>query len=301
MTYRLKSLTAFASVLLTFSFHAYGQTKTNYDTGPSWSTDGKQIGFSSSRSGDFEIFAIDPQGKNIVQLTDAAGADHYPVWSPDGKKIAFCSERDGNPEIYIMNADGSKPKNITNNPARDAERPGWSPDGRKIIFQSNRDGNVEIYLMNADGSEIQRLTRDSLQHDIHPAISPDGRSVVYTVLNIQKKRSSVYVMDIAGNNKRMLAEEGSFPSWSSDGRYIVFQSQRDNKKGEMGRPTPEIYVMNSDGSNPKNVSNNEYWDYYCYFSPAGKEIVFTSNRDGNQEIYTMDIQGKNVKRLTFNE
>ena len=88
------------------------------------------------------------------------GTHSAPAWSPDGRKIAFTSERDGNSEVYVMNANGSGQRNLTRDPAYDAD-PTWSPDGRKIAFVSNRDGSYQVYDMNADGSGQRGLTQRS--------------------------------------------------------------------------------------------------------------------------------------------
>ncbi|MCH7920991.1 MAG: PD40 domain-containing protein [Planctomycetes bacterium] len=87
-----------------------------------------------------------------------------------GLKIAFNSGRDGNWEIYVMNADGTEQKNLTNNPAYDAD-PSWSPDGKKIAFSSQRDGNWEIYVMNSDGTGLKNLTNNPAT-DGYPSWSP---------------------------------------------------------------------------------------------------------------------------------
>jgi Tol biopolymer transport system component len=127
------------------------------------SPEGK-IAFSSMLDGDREIYVMDPDGSNLVKLTDNSACDVYPNWSPDGTKIAFASDRDGNFEIYVMNADGSNQTRLTYNQAEDTT-PVWSPDGSKIAFLSNRDGNYEIYVMNADGSEQINLTNLTFRHE----------------------------------------------------------------------------------------------------------------------------------------
>src|SRR5437667_12516153 len=84
-----------------------------------------------------DIFSIEPNGTNRVQLTSDPAADFDPAFSPDGSKIAFVSKRDGNYEIYVMEADGTNPRRLTNDPGFDTN-PAWSPDGSQIAFNSNR-------------------------------------------------------------------------------------------------------------------------------------------------------------------
>ncbi|MYE89606.1 DUF5050 domain-containing protein [Candidatus Poribacteria bacterium] len=184
-------------------------------------------------------------------------------------QIAFVSERDGNYEIYVMDADGVNPRRLTNNPARDLA-PSWSPDGKRIAFISERDG--------------------------HPRLRIPGRFT-----------AEIYVMDADGGNKQNLTNHPSddrSPSWSLDGKRIVFQSDRDNDKGH----NIEIYVMDADGSNQINLTNNLTNDGDPSWSPDGKRIVFRAQREGHvvhnlditDEIYVMDANGGNQQRLTEN-
>jgi TolB protein len=130
---------------------------------------------------------MDPDGSNVVRLTDNPAQDLDPAWSPDGEHILFVSNRDDpdpddyqSPdnkwEIYVMEVDGSNQTRLTNNLAFDiAAR--WSPDGRQIVFVSTRNGDfgdfrdIRIYVMDADGSNPVRLTGDSALEE-SPAWSP---------------------------------------------------------------------------------------------------------------------------------
>ena len=127
--------------------------------GNAFSPDEQEIVFTSERDGNRNIYIMNTDGTNQIQLTDHSAADYEPVYSPDGLSIIFTSERDGNKEIYIMNNNGLNLKNLSNNPADDWN-PRYYPDNHKIVFQSLRDGpaNWEIYMMNLDGKRQTNLT-----------------------------------------------------------------------------------------------------------------------------------------------
>jgi Tol biopolymer transport system component len=122
-----------------------------------WSPDGRKLAFQSNRDGNAEIFIMNSDGSDVVQLTktDSAG-NGAPDWSPDGKQILFVSGRDGNPEIYVMNADGTRVTRVTNHPGNDSDAE-WSPDGR-IMFdrQVTVDGkqSEQLHVVNADGTNV---------------------------------------------------------------------------------------------------------------------------------------------------
>ena len=176
-------------------------------------------------------------------------------------QIAFMSERDGSAEIYVMDADGGNQQNLTNNP-RDDYTPSWSPDGKRIAFVSERDGHV------IDGWPT----------------------------------NEIYVMDADGGNQQNLTNNPHYdmsPSWSPDGKRIVFQSDREEPLRDV-----DIYVMDADGGNQQKLTNNPNSDWHPSWSPDGKRIVFSARRDGKfeiaitNEIYVMDADGGNPQNLT---
>lgn len=170
-----------------------------------WSRDGR-IAFTSTRTdpAHAEIWVMNGDGSDPVQLTHDNAFANVPSWSPDGSRIVFQSDRDGHDQLYVMNADGSGLTRLTNSAGND-QAPAWSPDGSKIAFQSDRDAatlgdstGVEIYVMNADGTGVTRLTSNSA-FDGAPAWSPDGGTIIFD--SQRDGNEEVYIMKPDGTGQ----------------------------------------------------------------------------------------------------
>ena len=151
-------------------------SSTRADNIPQFSPNGRRVAFTSSRSGELEIWVADPDGSNAVQLTSMAAQSSFPTWSPDGERIAFHSDAEGQPESYLIPAAGGKPRNLTSHPGVDAF-PSFSPDGRSIYFSSNRAGRVPvIWKVPSSGGEAVRVTNSV---GFAASVSPDGAYLYY--------------------------------------------------------------------------------------------------------------------------
>jgi len=277
-----------------------------------------KIVFDSNRDGDEEIYVMNPDGSNQQRLTNSKGADRHPAWSPDRKRIAFTSARDGKAAIFAMDPDGSNVTRLTkSDDEHEAWSPEWSPDGERILFQSPRDGNDEdIFAMDANGSNVQRLTNTpgSGKFSSDQAWSPDGNWIAFD--SNRNGNVEIYVMASDGSNQKRLtdtpgtaANRHSYkPEWSPDGKQFVFGSTR-GRTSDNWVEVVEIYMMDTNGSNVRRLTHTTdkgFSSSDAKWSPDGKQIAFLSSVPGatwsaSREIYVMDADGSNVRRLTFNE
>ena len=228
------------------------------------------------------------------------------------------SERNG--EIFVMNPDGKRVRRLTEHPQYDAV-PAWSPDGQKITFMSFRDehqieaGGIilgDIYVMNADGTNPINLTQSVERPESVSSWSPDGKQIAFRSAKVFKWdilfHSDIWVMDADGANPRNLTNhhaQDSSPDWSPDGMQIAFHSDRNRDwEFDVQEKNWEVFVMNADGTNLINLTNYPAGDGSPAWSPDGRQITFSSNRDRkdaddeNVEIYVMNADGTNPINLT---
>jgi Tol biopolymer transport system component len=253
-----------------------------------------KIAFYSNRSGNNEIYVMNPDGSGVTDITNSPADDKAPAWSADGKHIAFLRTIGGNQDIWVMNADGSGQHQITNLPSKEFS-PHFSPDGEKIAFTSDRDGNDEIFVMNADGTNQTQLTFNAAD-DYGPRFSPDGEKIVF--ISERTGHPEIFVMDANGSNVRQLTNNtfGDFaPDYTSDGEKIVFTRQ-------FAAGENEIFVMNADGSDPRDLTNNPANSEFAgHSSPDGERIVFVRRFSGTStDIFVMNADGSAPTNLTNN-
>jgi len=200
----------------------------NIDRAPAFSPDGRKVAFVSLPANEFgslragataDIYVVDADGSNRVQLTDDEFNNQTPAWSPDGTLITFVSNRDGNYEVYVMGADGSNPVRLTDGPNQEGI-PTFSPDGSKILFFSEDcsagcNQRSDIVVMNVDGSDKIFLT-DSPDSDAVPSFSPDGRQIAFA--SNRDGKYDIYLMNADGSNVSNLTNTPDIneisPVWS---------------------------------------------------------------------------------------
>jgi Tol biopolymer transport system component len=257
-----------------------------------FSFDGARLSFQASKGPGTcdQIYTMRIDGSDVRRISDG-GRTTCSYYTPDGRSVVYASTVKGGRacppvpsfdqgyvwpiydtyDIYIANADGSNVRPLTTTPGYDAEAT-IRKDGR-IVFTSVRDGDMEIYSMNADGSDVRRLThRDG--PDGGPFYSPDGRQIVFR------------------------------------GRALSAGPELDDYRALLGkglwRPTAlEIFVMNEDGSDLRQVTNLKAASFAPFFTPDGRKIIFSTNvgdpKGRNFDLYLINVDGTGLERVTYND
>jgi dipeptidyl aminopeptidase/acylaminoacyl peptidase len=248
---------------------------------------GSSIAFYSERDGNAEIYTMHPDGSDQRRLTLNQFEDSTPIWSPDGSQIAFISDRDDLRagecfpdclfQLYVINPDGSGEHRLAKTEIT-THHPDWHPDGTRISFDTEFNFEGDIYTINADGSGLQLLIKDGFWGDW----SPDGTQIAFA--SNRDGNVEIYIANADGSNPLRLTDNqrmDSFPAWSPDGTKIAFMG------GDLHER--QIFMMNADGNGEQRLTTQGRVNEDPAWSLDGSQIVFQSNRDGNYEIYTLNV------------
>jgi TolB protein len=237
-----------------------------------------------------QIYIMDTRGEHRRLVSTGKGRTTCGYFYPAGDRILFSSTHLGSPacppkpdysqgyvwplekayDIFTAKPDGSDLKRLTSTAGYDAEAT-ISRDGKKIVFTSVRDGDLELYSMDADGSNVRRLTNEA-GYDGGAFFSYDGKQIVYR------------------------ADVLTDPQEIADYRSLLAQG--------LVRPTKlELYVMNADGSDKRQVTHIGAASFAPYFFPDGKRIIFSSNMGDPKgrefDIYMVHVDGTGLERITY--
>ena len=248
-----------------------------------------------------DIYLMNPDGSEKVNLTKHRADDIYPVWSPTGEHILFASDREkkawGTWDLYLMEPDGSNVRKVFDKFAR-RSAPVWSPDGKRIAYNYGEIGNTLLYIGTIDGKEEERVAIG-----YSPAWSPDGTEIIFRSGALNKPRR-FSLLKVRTNRQTFFP----FPkepkwvrgaAWSPLGDKLAFSW---NNRAEPRREDfvlETIYIVNRDGTGLEQViaegqaAGNPVW------SPNGSELLYNAidaNRD--LQIYKISLDTRVSVQLT---
>jgi len=258
---------------------------------------GTHIYFVSDRSGHKAIWVMDPDGSNQKQITPAKLiATGAPAVSPDGSKIA-CTAYPGDDKparIFLFSADPLLQLTFLNPEGNYTAHPSFTPDGKQIVFDSSADDGYRIYLANLEGGGA-RMVSSSKSIEVEPRVNPKNPALIaYT--SDRTGTPQIYTINADGGDPERLSNgigEAVNPAWNPDGEHLAFAWTQGYAPGSFNIFWMEVashqYVqLTKDAGKNENPS----------WAPDGTHIVFGSNRSGSYQIWTMLVDGTQVRQLT---
>jgi dipeptidyl aminopeptidase/acylaminoacyl peptidase len=261
-----------------------------------------RIVFETNRDGNEEIYTMNADGTNRVDLTRNPTDDTDPRWSADGSRIVFASNRTGNYQIYTMNADGSDVTRVTHD-LNDDRRPTWTADGH-ILFQNGSFPNRAIFRIDADGNGLQQLTPVSSDNATVAAAPRGGRIAFSSTRGDGTQR--LYTANADGSAAQLVLPSPPGPEtadveadWSPRGNQLLFV------RFTFGGPvTSDLYVVRSDGRGLRRLANTpDRLELQPAWSPDGTKITFfgitaIGTPDEHDAVYTMNPDGSGVTEIS---
>jgi dipeptidyl aminopeptidase/acylaminoacyl peptidase len=274
---------------------------------PTWSPDGKSIAFISNMSGRNNLWLVPAEGGWPVQLTVSDQRQTAPAWSPDGKWIAYQSDYDGDEQwdIFLVSPKTGKVVNLTQTREIAELNSTWSPDGRYLAYEvkPKTSAAYEIDIYDMVMREVKHLTTNTPQDRGNYGIlwSKDGKSIVYTQEQAKGTDSNIFIADVATGKSTLLTPHAGeqryyandfAPIGVDDAETVLVTSNASNGYDNIGLLNVGMKGAGAGYFVPGKITwlTQDKWEIRGgEFSPDGKDITFSANVDGNEDIYLHDL------------
>ncbi|MGV8073601.1 MAG: Tol-Pal system beta propeller repeat protein TolB [Syntrophobacteraceae bacterium] len=237
-----------------------------------------------------EIFVVDFDGSNPVQVTRDQSITLSPAWNSDASQIAYVSYKDGSPKIYSMSAMDGSQRLVAGYPGLNIS-PAWRPGTSQLAVTLSKGGNQDIYLISSSGEILQKLVQ-SWAINVSPAWSPDGKRLAF--VSSETGNPQIYVLDVgSGRKNRISFSSGNYctsPSWSPKGDWIAYNGLVGGRHN--------IFIVRPNGGEVHQLTHGEGDNEDPTWSPDGRMLAFSSTREGGSAIWVMPANGGAPRRLT---
>ena len=260
-----------------------------------------KILFTSLRDGNREVYIMNPDGSEQVNLTQHSADDLQAVWSAMGDQILFASDRGGVRDLYLMDSDGFNVRRVFKRETY-RENPTWSPDGKQFVYTQRQQGKWFVYIATL-GEQEEELLADGGT----PAWSPDGTEIAcsiggrITFINIRTQRQEHLLPKKATNWQLQ-------PSWSATGYKLVFAWNKNPLPPDHmpSKPLPRewvdkqtVYIVNRDGTGLQQlVEEAGPYAQDPVLSPNGDEVLYTQEINGQLQVFKVDVNSRVRTQLT---
>ncbi|MCL4840387.1 MAG: PD40 domain-containing protein [Bryobacteraceae bacterium] len=258
---------------------------------------GSKIYFVSDRGGKGtkELWTMDFDGANQRQLTKFGSVSTMPAVSPDHNRLAFTTFAKGQPQIMVMSLETFRYLPFLNPQASLNATPSFTTDGSQILFSSTLDGRyTQIYSANSDGTGVRRLSNNRAI-EMEPKVNPKtGQDVLF--VSGRGGFQQIYRMNLDGAGVERLTDgtgEAANPAWHPDGQIMAFKWTRGYAPGNWN-----IFIMDVASRETAQLTQGAGRNENPSWAPDGRHIVFSSNRSGSFQLYSMLVDGTELRQLT---
>ena len=267
-----------------------------------------KIVFTSRRDGNLEIYSMNPDGSDQINLTQHRAKDSAPVWSPTGEQILFVSDRGGIEDLYLMNPDGTNVRQVFKK-LIGREFPTWSPDGKALAYQ--RFHTFSIYTASIDGKNETKVA-----DGLWPTWSPNGAEIAFMAAkfvwaenrNLEAPNVRVQIINLQTHKEEELlpGEAWMFdPTWAPDSTQIAFSWRSIIfLQGKEAKHNRGIYVVNRDRSGLRKIieaGNAVAAVFNPTWAPDGNELIYNEGVGGVRDLFKVALDGGVPERLTHRQ
>ena len=252
-----------------------------------------RIVYVAKRAGHKEIAVMDYDGAGVIDITKNKNINIMPCWLEGKSKLLYTSYAapGGHPQFFLKDFETGKNAVFFTSKGMNTS-PAWNKMDKEIVYASTMDGNTEIYRRSFPEGKSQRLTFFG-SIETSPSWSPNGYEIVF--VSDRGGKPMIYVMDRDGSNLRALTHDGDYfgsPSWSPKGDRIAYTAMDEGNN-------MNIMTISPDGKDPAKLTTGSGSNENPSWSPDGRHIVYMSTRTGSPEIFMMNADGSNQKRISF--